>query len=52
MMARGAGPRFGQGKGMPMRTLQKPFTVEIRRRRRRRPVRLADLPKGRPDKTG
>ena len=26
-----------------MRTLQKPFTVEIRRRRRRRPVRLADL---------
>lgn len=33
-----------------MRTSQKPFIVEIKRRRRRRPARLVDLPKSRPDK--
>lgn len=35
---------------MPMRTSQKPFIVEIKRRRRRRPARLVDLPKSRADK--
>lgn len=35
---------------MPMRISQKPFIVEIKRRRRRRPARLVDLPKSRPDK--
>ncbi|MBE1508832.1 hypothetical protein H4W29_006077 [Rhizobium viscosum] len=35
---------------MPMRTSQKPFIVEIKRRRRRRPARHVDLPKIPPDK--
>ncbi|MBB3388447.1 hypothetical protein FHT82_001167 [Rhizobium sp. BK275] len=35
---------------MPMRTSQKPFIVEIKRRRRRRPARLVDLPRSRADK--
>jgi hypothetical protein len=51
-MMRGAWPRFGQRKGMPMRISQKPFIVEIRRRRRRRPVRLVDRPKGHAGKAG
>ncbi len=35
---------------MPMRMSQKPFIVEIKRRRRRRPPRHVDLPKSPPDK--
>jgi|GEM_PF-1891280 hypothetical protein len=35
---------------MPMRTSQKPFIVEIKRRRRRRTARHIDLPKSPPDK--
>jgi hypothetical protein len=33
-----------------MRMSQKPFIVEIKRRRRRRPPRHVDLPKSPPDK--
>lgn len=35
---------------MPMRISQKPFIVEVKRRRRRRPARLVDLPKSQPDR--
>jgi hypothetical protein len=37
-------------KGMPVPTSQKPFIVEIKRRRRRRPARHVDLTKSPPDK--